>query len=374
MYPPTPCCSLVGSVNATSPCGIGRKAGAGSVIWSGVATMMLAVIGWPRRIFTCAVAPVTSAIRARTDAGAALAGSRVRVRASRLMTSRGSMSLAATITTTLPATAFEATRPSTNTPTKATSASMKPRANSGARLLMRLGARGRASAPITGGPASSLRDAHDSHFPNLRLEYLGRAADAVEFKLRQAFGTDPGGVEPSIGGLVAEDVAQHRKAAVIADDLGDLGHLAIALRPPHMVQDQVDRTADLSANGIQREVDCCRQDHGLEPSQRVLGRVGMDGGHASVMAGIHRLQDLQRLRPTCLADEDPIGPQAKAVSKQLSNVQLAAALDVRRPVLEAHHVRVLELELGRVLDRHDGTIAWPSEACRPAPRRRRAPR
>ena len=79
----------------------------------------------------------------------------------------------------------------------------------------------------------------------------------------------------------------------------------------------------------------------------------MDGGHAAVVASVHRLQDLQRFCTAGLSDEDPIGPHAKAVSEQLANVQLTAALHVRRAVFEANHVWMLELELGRVLDCYD---------------------
>src|SRR5207302_3670070 len=111
--------------------------------------MMLAVIGWPRRILTWAVDPATSAIRAREEGGAAVAGTRLRVRAWTSMTSRGSISRAATITTTLPATAFDATLPRMNTPTKAMRARMNPTAKSGARLLTRAGASVRGSELIT---------------------------------------------------------------------------------------------------------------------------------------------------------------------------------------------------------------------------------
>ena len=47
------------------------------------------------------------------------------------------------------------------------------------------------------------------------------------------------------------------------------------------------------------------------------------------------------------------GPHPQRVAHQRALRHLALALDVRRPRLQAHHVRLLQLQFGRVLDRDD---------------------
>ena len=74
------------------------------------------------------------------------------------------------------------------------------------------------------------------------------------------------------------------------------------------------------------------------------------------MAGVHRLKHVQGLGATDLADHDPVGPHAQRVPDQVADRDLSLALDVRRPGLQADAVRLLELELGRVLDRQDPLV------------------
>ena len=71
------------------------------------------------------------------------------------------------------------------------------------------------------------------------------------------------------------------------------------------------------------------------------------------MAGVHRLEHVERLGAADLADDDPVGPHAQRVPDELADRDLAFALDVLRPGLEPEHVLLVELELGRVLDRDD---------------------
>ena len=54
-----------------------------------------------------------------------------------------------------------------------------------------------------------------------------------------------------------------------------------------------------------------------------------------------------------LADDDPVRAHAQRVAHEAADRHLAATLEVRRPRLEPHHVRLLQAQLGRVLDRHD---------------------
>ena len=87
--------------------------------------------------------------------------------------------------------------------------------------------------------------------------------------------------------------------------------------------------------------------------KRVARRVGVDRGHRAVVAGVHRLQHVERLAGANLADDDPVGPHAQRVLDQVALGDLALALDVRRPRFQPDDMLLLQLELGRILDRHD---------------------
>src|SRR5687768_10571478 len=67
------------------------------------------------------------------------------------------------------------------------------------------------------------------------------------------------------------------------------------------------------------------------------------------MAGVHGLQEVEGLRAAHLADDDALRTHTQAVLDEVAHRDLALAFDVRRARLEAHDVRLLELQLGGVL-------------------------
>ena len=71
------------------------------------------------------------------------------------------------------------------------------------------------------------------------------------------------------------------------------------------------------------------------------GRVGVDRRERAVVAGVHRLQHVERLGAANLADDDPVGAHAQGVAHEVADRDLALALDVRRARLEPQHVRWL---------------------------------
>ena len=87
-----------------------------------------------------------------------------------------------------------------------------------------------------------------------------------------------------------------------------------------------------------------------------FGRVGVAGRQRPVVAGGHRLEHVERLAGTTLADDDPVGAHVHRVPQQVADRDLALALEVRRARLERDHVLLAELELGRVLDRDDPLV------------------
>src|SRR5207249_6065131 len=57
-----------------------------------------------------------------------------------------------------------------------------------------------------------------------------------------------------------------------------------------------------------------------------------------------------------LADNDPVGAHAQSVPHELADPDLALAFDVRRTRFERDDVLLLELKLGRILDRDDALV------------------
>ena len=106
--------------------------------------------------------------------------------------------------------------------------------------------------------------------------------------------------------------------------------------------------------GGQREA--AHGDHQFEARQRLARAVGVERAHRAVVAGVHRLQQVERLRSAHLADDDALGTHAQAVLDQIAHGDLALALDIGRARLETHDVRLLELQFGRVLAGDDALV------------------
>ena len=197
-----------------------------------------------------------------------------------------------------------------------------------------------------------------------RVEQVLVDLDPVESRLVERGGNVAGGVvlEAKVAAHPEqEDVAQDRAVGVVAHDFGDLRDLAAPVRHARLVDDEVDGRRDLRPDRFERYVDRGHHHHRLEARQRVPCRVGVDGRHASVVAGVHGLQHVEGLGAAHLTDQDPVGAHSEAVAQKLPDGELALALDVGRPVLQRDHVRVVDLQLGRVLDR-DHTLVVRDEA------------
>jgi hypothetical protein len=68
---------------------------------------------------------------------------------------------------------------------------------------------------------------------------------------------------------------------------------------------------------------------------------------------VHGLEHVENLVAANLPDDDPVRPHAERVSHELPLRHSSLALHVRGPRLQTHDVRLQELELGGILDRHD---------------------
>ncbi|MBA7476868.1 hypothetical protein ES703_88786 [subsurface metagenome] len=74
------------------------------------------------------------------------------------------------------------------------------------------------------------------------------------------------------------------------------------------------------------------------------------------MAGVHGLQQVERLGSADFADDDAFGAHTQAVAHQLTHRDLAFAFDVGRAGFQPHHMRLLQLELGGVLASDDALV------------------
>ena len=115
------------------------------------------------------------------------------------------------------------------------------------------------------------------------------------------------------------------------DHLGDVGDPAGAVAQAGEVDDEVDGRGDLLADRPHRQVHARPSAPWSRAGTRASrGRVGVDRGQRAVVAGVHRLEHVERLAAADLADDDPVGAHAQRVAHQVADGDLALALDVRR--------------------------------------------
>ena len=152
------------------------------------------------------------------------------------------------------------------------------------------------------------------------------------------------------GADVIEDLLHLDDVALHAGDLGDGGDPALAVAEALQLHDDAHGGGDLAADRGLAHGHAGHADHLLEAGDRLARLVGVDGGHRALVAGVHRLQHVEGLFAAALADDDAIGAHAQRVLDEIALTDLALALDVRRSRLHARDMRLLQLQLGRVLD------------------------
>src|SRR5256714_6002526 len=156
--------------------------------------------------------------------------------------------------------------------------------------------------------------------------------------------------------VVEEDVLGDDGVAFHAHHLGDVGDAARSVAQPRRLDDDVDRGADHFADGAGGQREAANGDHGLAARQRFAGIVGVQRSHRAVMAGVHGLQQIERLGSADFADDDAFGSHTQAVAYQFAHGDLAFALDVGRAGFQPHHMRLLQLKFGGVFAGDDALV------------------
>jgi hypothetical protein len=83
------------------------------------------------------------------------------------------------------------------------------------------------------------------------------------------------------------------------------------------VNDHVDGQGDGFADASMRQPDVRGQHAMREPRQGLVGRIRMDRAEASEVTGVEGLQEVERLSPAYLADDDAIGPMPQRRTQQV---------------------------------------------------------
>jgi hypothetical protein len=127
-----------------------------------------------------------------------------------------------------------------------------------------------------------------------------------------------------------------------------VGDAARAVAQASGLNDDVDRADDHFADGLRGQAIAAHGDHRFQTADGLARRVGVQRAHRAVVAGVHGLQQVERLGTAHLADDDPFRTHPQAVLHQIAHGDPAAAFEIGRPSLQAHHVRLLQLQFGGV--------------------------
>src|SRR5271163_1687489 len=156
--------------------------------------------------------------------------------------------------------------------------------------------------------------------------------------------------------LEFEQILHHHHLAFHAADLRDTQQFARTVGQTRDVNNDVECRRYLLAHRALRNLHARQQHHHLEAAHAVARGVGVDGRDGSVMTGRHRLQHVEHFAAADLADDYAVGPHKQGVLHQVALADFALAFDVGRPRFEPDHVRLLQHQFGRVLDRHDSFV------------------
>ncbi len=91
-----------------------------------------------------------------------------------------------------------------------------------------------------------------------------------------------------------EDVLHDDRLLLHVQHFGDVGDLSRPALQPVGLNDQVDRRRKLLANRLERQFDPAHRDHRFDTGNGVARVVGVDRRHRAFVAGVHRLQHVER--------------------------------------------------------------------------------
>src|ERR1035438_981808 len=196
------------------------------------------------------------------------------------------------------------------------------------------------------------------------LENGGRQVNAVGLQPVQTDGPRAGGVETAqhlapradAAALELEDVLHLHQVVFHAHHFGDAGGFAGAVGHAGGVHHDVDGAGELLPDDFVGHVLAGHHDHGFETREGVARRIGVHRGHGTVVAGVHGLQHVERFGAAGFAHDDAVGAHTEGVDHQVALGDGAGAFDVGGAGFQAHHVALLQLQLGGVFDGDDALL------------------
>jgi hypothetical protein len=167
----------------------------------------------------------------------------------------------------------------------------------------------------------------------------GQGRGAVGVRLDQVVGQQPSGLHPG--------------------HLDDLGQDAPAVGAQAELADQVDGLGDHVGHDPIREGFFGHLGVGVQLGQGLAGRVGVDGAHGALMAGVHGIEHVEGFGAADLPDDDPGWSHAQGLADQLADADLADAFQVGEAALQPDAVLQVALqgELFGFLD-GDDPLPW----------------
>ena len=157
--------------------------------------------------------------------------------------------------------------------------------------------------------------------------------------------------------FVNEQILGRDDFSLHAEQLGDVGDPSRSVAQTCGLNNDVNSRADHLLDDVVRKMEAAHDHHRYDAAYRVARGIRVQCAHRTLVPGIHRLQQIERLRPAHFANDDSLGPHAQAVLDQVAHPDLADALGIWRTRLEANDVRLLELQFGRVLA-GDDSFPW----------------
>src|SRR5258708_34988661 len=127
------------------------------------------------------------------------------------------------------------------------------------------------------------------------------------------------------------------------------------------VHDEVDASSDHPSHDMRRKVSVGRHCKHLKAVQRRLRVARMQRGQAAIVSAGHRMDHVERLCPSDLADDDPLGTLTQSGAlKYILHVDSAGALNVRVALFEAEELRtqLVQPEFGLCLADAGALALW----------------
>ena len=104
------------------------------------------------------------------------------------------------------------------------------------------------------------------------------------------------------------------------------------------------------------QVQVAHRDHRFQTGQCIARRVGVHGGHRSLVARIHGLEHIECFFAADLTDDDAVGSHTQAVDEQLPLPDSSLSFHVGRTGLQTDNVLLRQLQFGRVFDCDDAFV------------------